>query len=62
MNYEPTTAEFLEGAKEQRARILEFLCLLANDFREFEGENSPDAKFVEEIAKVIETDEELVVS
>ena len=56
------TPEFVAGAKEQKQRILEFLRLLACDFREFEGQESPDAKFIEEIATVIETDEEMGIA
>lgn len=62
MHPEPYTPEFIEGADEQRHRIQEFLAMLANDFRMLEGEDSKDAKFIESISQVIETDEELRVS
>jgi hypothetical protein len=54
--------DYALGATDQRDKILEFLAKLANDFREFEGEASLDAKFIEEIGQVIATDPELRLS
>ena len=62
MSKENHTPEFAAGADEQRHRIQEFLALLSNDFKMLEGEDSKDAKFIDSISQVIETDEELRVS